>query len=257
MIDEYCGFTDAQNALLTQVPAVFAYESILKQDARIGRLLSIKKGGRSVRVDYQFLEGYPPIPNDTLDQLSDVLGIEDIELHRGHWALKDQNLSDALRSAGYPEVPFADQPLVNVRQHVFDVALSFPGEVRAYTEAVARQLLRVLGNNSVFYDNFYKSQLAMPNLDTALQDIYRKRSRLVVCFLSEDYATKKWCGIEFRAIRDIINDKRDEMVMFIRFDDAPVDGVFAHDGYIDAKVHSEIEVASMIHERVRLLHAGA
>lgn len=110
-----------------QVPAVFAYESILKQDARIGRLISIKKDGHNVRVEYQLLDGYPPIPNVTLDQLSDVLGIEDIELHRGHWALKDQSLSDALRSVGYPEIPFTDQPLVNVRQHVFDVALSVPG----------------------------------------------------------------------------------------------------------------------------------
>ena len=257
LIDEYCTFTDRQNALLTQLPAIFAYETILKQDARVGRLLSVKKRGRTVRIDYQFLDGYPTIPNETLDQLNDALDIQDIELHRGHWALKDQNLSDALRSAGYPEVPFTDQPLVNVRQHTFDVSLSFPGKVRPYAESVARQLVRVLGNNSVFYDNFYKSQLAMPNLDMTLQDIYRSRSRLVVCFLSKHYANKKWCGIEFRAIRDIINHKRDEVVMFIRFDDAPVNGVFEHDGYIDARTHSEIEVASMINERVRLLHAGA
>jgi len=257
MIDEYCAFTDAQNALLTQVPAVFAYESVLKQDARIGRLISIKKAGINVRVDYQFLDGYPPIQNGTLDQLSDILGIQDIELHRGHWALKDKNLSDALRSAGFPEVPFTDQPLVNVRHHVFDVALSFPGEVRTYTEAVARHLQRALGNNSVFYDNFYKSQLAMPNLDTTLQEIYHQRSRLVVCFLSEDYVGKKWCGIEFRAIRSIINNRRDDMVMFIRFDDAQISGVFDHDGYIDARIYSERQVASFIHERVRLLHAGS
>ena len=257
LIDEYCTFTDAQIALLTQLPALFAYETELKQDARVGRLLSVKKHGPAVQIDYQFFDGYPPIPNETLDQLSGLLGIQGIELHRGHWALKDEHLSDALRSAGYPEVPFANQPLVNVRQHFFDVALSFPGEIRPYAETVARQLLRMLGNNSVFYDNFYKAQLAMPNLDLTLQDIYRNRSRLVVCFLSKDYAGKKWCGIEFRAIRGIINDKRDEMVMFIRFDDAPVDGVFAHDGYIDGNIHSAIEVASMINERVRLLHAGA
>jgi len=154
-------------------------------------------------------------------------------------------------------VPFINQPLDNIRNHFFDVALSFPGEIRPFAETVARRLLRVLGNNSVFYDNFYKSQLAMPSLDSTLQDIYRNRSRLVVCFLSKDYANKKWCGIEFRAIRDVINDTCDEMVMFIRFDDALVDGVFAHDGYLDANTHSEIEVASMISERVRLLHAGS
>jgi len=210
-------------------------------------------GGRNVRIDYQYLDSYPPIPNDILHQYRHELGIEDNEFYRTHWALKDEDLSLGLRHAGYPEVPFSNQPLVNVREHVFDVALSFPGEVRAYIETVARQLVRILGNNTVFYDNFYKSQLAMPNLDTALQDLYGNRASLVVVFLSEAYANKKWCGIEFRAIRKIINAKQDEMVMFIRFDDAPVDGVFAHDGYIDATTHSEIEVASMIHERLRLL----
>jgi hypothetical protein len=29
--------------------------------------------------------------------LSSVLGIQEIELHRGHWALKNENLSNALR----------------------------------------------------------------------------------------------------------------------------------------------------------------
>lgn len=257
LLEEYCQFTDVQNSLLTQLPALFGYETAVKQDARIGRLMSIKKDGRHVRIEYQFLDSYPPIHNDILHRFRHELDIEDIELHRSHWALKDVDLSLALSQAGYPEVPFTNQPLVNIRKHVFDVALSFPGEVRAYIETVARQLVRILGNNTVFYDSFYKSQLAMPNLDTALQDLYGTRARLVVVFLSEDYANKKWCGIEFRAIRDIINAKQDEMIMFIRFDNAPVDGVFAHDGFIDATTHSEIEVASMIHERVRLLQSSA
>lgn len=99
-----------------------------------------------------------------------------------------------------------------IRELVFEVALSFPSEVRTYIETVAKQLVRMLGNNTVFYDRFYKSQLATPNLDTALQELYRTRSKLIVVFLSKDYANKKWCGIEFRAIHDIINAKHDEMV---------------------------------------------
>ena len=257
LIDEYCQFTPVQNSLLTQLPAIFGYETGVKQDARLGRILTIKKDGSHVQIDFQFLDSYPAIPNEVLHHNRHELGIDDSELYRNHWALKDEDLSLALSRAGYPEVPFANQPLVNIRKHIFDVSLSFPGEVRPYIETVARQLVRILGNNTVFYDNFYKSQLATPNLDTALQDLYGTRSRLIVVFLSGDYANKKWCGIEFRAIREIINAKQDEMVMFIRFDEAPVDGVFSHDGYIDANKHSEIEVASMIHERVRLHQSSA
>jgi len=255
LIDEYCQFTDVQNALLAQLPAVFGYETGNKQDARLGQILAIHKGDGNVRLDYHIHDSYPPIPTEILLQFRHELGIRDYELCRTHWALKNEDLGLALSHAGYPEVPYTGQPLVNVREHVFDVALSFPGEVRTYIDTVARLLVRMLGNNTVFYDSFYQSQLAMPNLDTALQDLYGNRARLVVVFLSEDYANKKWCGIEFRAIREIINAKQDEVVMFIRFDDAPVDGVFGHDGYIDATKHSETEVATMIRERVRLLQS--
>lgn len=252
LIEQYCKFTPAQTSLLIQLPAIFGYETGVKQDARLGHILAIKKDGLNVELGFQFHELYPPIPNEVLQEYRNEFGIEETELYRTHWALKEEDLSLALMSAGFPKVPFTSQPLVNIRRHIFDVAFSFPGEVRPYIETVAKQLVRLLGNNSVFYDNFYKSQLAVPNLDTALQDLYRTRSKLIVVFLSQDYAKKKWCGIEFRAIRDIINSKHDEMVMFFRFDQAEVDGVFSHDGYIDAETHSEIEAASLIHERVQV-----
>jgi hypothetical protein len=257
LIDEYCQFTPEHNRLLTQLPAIFGYETIQKKDARLGRILAIKKVGENIRLDFQLLDSYPPIPNKVLDRFSHQLGLEGIELHRNHWSLKDEDLSVVLAEAGFPPIPFTNHPLVNIREHVFEVAVSFPGQVRTYIETVAKQLVSVLGNNTVFYDKFYKAQLATPNLDTALQDIYRNRSRLIVVFLSKDYANRKWCGLEFRAIREIINAKQDEQVMFVRFDNAIVEGVFDHDGYIDANEHSEIEVVSLIHERVRLQQGTA
>lgn len=252
LLDAYCQFTPEQNSLLTQLPAIFGYETIVGQDARIGRIVRITRDVGSVTIDFQLLDSYPPLSNDVLQNLELELGLEHIDLHRGHWALKDVDLGEVLSHAGYPPIPFANQPLVNIRQHCFEVALSFPGEVRQFIETVAKQLVRVLGPNTVFYDNFYKSQLASPNLDTSLQELYGHRSKLVVVFLSEDYAGKKWCGIEFCAIREIINLKRDDMVMYVRFDNANVQGVFTHDGYIDATTHTEIEVAMMIQERVLL-----
>jgi hypothetical protein len=252
-VAEFGQFTPPQVVQLIQLPAVFACETGCRQDARIGHITGIRKRRNEVRVEFELLAAYPPISNDKLVDLRWDIGIDDNELCRNHWALKEDDLNVALVAAGFPRIPFAQQPLVNIRTHVFDVSLSFPGEVRSYVEEVARQLVRALGSNSVFYDNFYKSQLAAPNLDTTLQSLYRDRSRLIVAFLSGDYARKKWCGIEFRAIRDIINDKQDEMVMFVRHDSAEIAGVFAHDGFIDANRHSESEVAAMVIERVRLL----
>jgi hypothetical protein len=115
----------------------------------------------------------------------------------------------------------------------FKVAMSFPGEKREFVDDVVNVLRPILGTDAVFYDYDYQAQLARPNLDTLLQDIYRNKSGLIVVFLCKEYAQKQWCGLEWRAIRDIIKSKEDDRVMFVRFDNASIDGVFSIDGYID------------------------
>jgi hypothetical protein len=135
----------------------------------------------------------------------------------------------------------------------FKVAMSFPGEKRKFVNDVVNALRPALGQDAVFYDYDNQAQLARPNLDTLLQDIYRNRSELIVVFLCKAYAEKQWCGLEWRAIRDIIKSKEDDRVMFVRFDNEPVDGVFSIDGYIDANTFSVKEVAKFIYERAALL----
>lgn len=133
----------------------------------------------------------------------------------------------------------------------FKVGLSFPGEQRSYAEQVATCLTRELGENAIFYDKYYQAELARPNLDLLLQKVYREQCKLVVVFLCGEYAIKEWCGLEWRAIRDIIKLRKDRDVMFIRFDDAPVPGVFSIDGYIDANFSSPSNTAQAIVDRVK------
>jgi len=96
------------------------------------------------------------------------------------------------------------------------VGLAFPGEARGTVENIARELEAELGPHTYFYDDNYSSQLARPSLDTLLQDIYRNRSRLIVVFLSGDYESKKWCGIEFRAPPEAIAKFIVERVQVLR-----------------------------------------
>jgi len=86
----------------------------------------------------------------------------------------------------------------------FRVAVSFVGEHRAYVADVVDALRNYLGAEAIFYDHDYQAQLARPNMDVLLQDIYRTRSALVVVFLCENYREKEWCGLDWRAIRDMI-----------------------------------------------------
>jgi hypothetical protein len=131
-----------------------------------------------------------------------------------------------------------------------EVALTFPGEQRHFVSEVADNLRIALGLDSLFYDLDYQAQLARPNLDTLLQDIYRNRSQLIVVFLSGEYAKKQWCGLEWRAVRDVIKAKENDRVMFVRFDDAPVDGVLSIDGFIDARTFDPASVAQFILQRL-------
>lgn len=142
---------------------------------------------------------------------------------------------------------------VDIMRHTFDVGLSFPGEARGLVEQVARELEARIGPSAYFYDNNYVSQLARPSLDTLLQDIYRNRSKLIVIFLGEDYQRKDWCGVEFRAIREIIMAREDQRVMFVRVDDGAVDGVFRSDGYVDARRFTPAQIAQFIAERAALI----
>lgn len=133
----------------------------------------------------------------------------------------------------------------------FKVAMSFPGERRQYVSATVTALRPYLPPDTIFYDYDYQAQLARPNLDVLLQDIYRNKADLIVIFLCKEYAEKQWCGLEWRAIRDLIKHKNDDQIMFVRFDDAPVEGVLSLDGYVDARVHSPENVAEFIWQRLQ------
>jgi len=134
----------------------------------------------------------------------------------------------------------------------FRVALSFPGEKRTYVKKVADKLKEALNDNTIFYDMDYKAQLARLNLDTLLQSIYHDNSELLVVFLCEEYTKKEWCcNVEWRAVKDLIMNRPDKNnIMFIRFDNAEVSGIYSNDGFIDAKTHSEDQVADLILERL-------
>lgn len=152
-----------------------------------------------------------------------------------------------------PKIEKVDKSLSKLESIKFKVALSFPGEKRGYVSNVVELIRPKLGKDSIFYDFDYQSQLARPNLDTMLQNIYRNNSELIVVFLCAEYSKKQWCGLEWRAIRDIIKAKENKRIMFVRFDNTDVDGVFSIDGYIDANKLSETEVSKFILERISLL----
>ena len=136
----------------------------------------------------------------------------------------------------------------------FRVALSFPGEYRDYVSKVAEVLAQQLTQDKVFYDAWHQAELARPNLNTYLQNIYHNESDLVVVFLCQEYAEKEWCGLELRAIHELIKQRKDDDIMPMRFDDAHIPGLFSIDGYIDLRQHTPEQAAEFILKRLPHKH---
>ncbi|HHL4080383.1 TIR domain-containing protein [Burkholderia sp. A2] len=240
---------------LQRLPCIFAYEASWKQAPKFGVIRNITRRQDQVRIEYEIRDVNPFLSADDLQSLAFDLDISKWELNRSHWAVKNVNLAKELRSRRINLPAWARDvtKAVDISTHAFDVALSFPGEARPVVEQIAQELERLIGPNSYFYDNNYVSQLARPSLDTLLQDIYRNRSKLIVVFIGGDYQLKDWCGIEFRAIKEIIMERDHKKIMFVKMDDGSVDGVFKTDGYVDSQRFGPQEIAHFIQERVELL----
>jgi hypothetical protein len=133
----------------------------------------------------------------------------------------------------------------------FAISFSFPGDRRDYVQEIVWELRRSMPRDKIFYDRHFESELAGPNLSARLQRIYENESELVVVFISAEYQSKEWCGLEWRAVQDMIKKRRDEDILPMRFDDTDVPGLFSIDGYIDVRDRDPENVAHIILKRLR------
>jgi hypothetical protein len=238
---------------LKKMPALFTYEGENKS-AKIGYITRVTPRASSILVEYEFETRIPEFPFLQLRDQHYRMDIRKFEMNRTHWAVKDGDLFEILLAAGVidEDLFYSLGRLEKIQSRRFKVALSFPGERRGYVSDVVLELKRRLSRGSIFYDRDFTGELAVANLDTLLQKIYLENSDLVVVFLCAEYEEKQWCGLEWRAIREHIKNRRDEQVMFMRFDDAAVQGVFSTDGYVDLRHCKAVEAAELIVRRVKL-----
>ena len=131
----------------------------------------------------------------------------------------------------------------------FDVALSFAGEQRDYVRAVA-SFLRSEGV-SLFYDEFDRTRLWGKDLIEELDLVYRIGSRLVVMFVSADYARKQWTKHERRSALAAALEHRREYVLPVRFDDTDLPGLQPTTYYLRANRLTPAELGAKIVQKLR------
>lgn len=240
---------------LKTIPTIFSYESSEKNETYLGLIKNIVKSNGKVKIYYDFKDKF--ITNDNLRDMEYELEIDDFEFFRTHWSLKDVNLGEICKAKGIviPDWIMKKPEPINLDKHKFDVAMSFSGKYRAFVNEVAQELERILGKDKYFYDQNYKQQLAMPSMDLILQNVYKNNSKLIVVFFGSSYQEKEWCGIEFRAIRDILLKKEHKRIMYIKMEEGNVDGILHIDGYIDARESSPLQISSYIVDRLKAIES--
>jgi hypothetical protein len=134
----------------------------------------------------------------------------------------------------------------------FDIALSFAGEDRAYVDRVAN-LLRDRGVK-VFYDLFEEAELWGKDLYVHLNDLYQKRARFTVMFISAVYGAKLWTNHERRAAQARAFQEAQEYILPARFDDTEIPGVLPTTGYVSLVGRTPEDFASLITRK--LVSAG-
>lgn len=113
----------------------------------------------------------------------------------------------------------------------FDVAISFAGTERAEAEKLAG-ILREAGY-AVFYDNFYPEQLWGKNLAVFFDEIFRKRARFCVMFVSTEYRDRKWTIHEARSAQArALEEKGNQYILPIRVDEIELEGLLPTIGYV-------------------------
>jgi hypothetical protein len=86
---------------------------------------------------------------------------------------------------------------------------------------------------AVFYYEFYPEYLWGKNLVTTFDEIFRKRSRYCVIFVSKEYRDRVWTSHELRSAQArAIEEKGNEYILPIRIDDTELDGLPPTIGYL-------------------------
>lgn len=121
----------------------------------------------------------------------------------------------------------------NQSLRIYDVALSFAGEDREYVDAVAHALRRK--GLRVFYDLFEEADIAGRNLVDHLSQIYQKKARLCVVFVSHAYASKPYPRLERQSAQARAFESEEPYIIPVRLDDAEIPGLLPTVAHLSKK----------------------
>lgn len=126
----------------------------------------------------------------------------------------------------------------------YDVALSFAGEDRSYVHDIAQ---RLHGHGvQVFYDEFMVADTWGADLIEVFDEVFRRKARFTVAFISSHYVAKPWPTHERRSALARAMTELDPYFLPVRIDGTELPGLRPTVGYVDARFTSATELTELI-----------
>lgn len=144
-----------------------------------------------------------------------------------------------------PETQALDMP-----PYEYDVAISFASADRPLAGELANRL-RSAGFR-VFFDDFSSEQLWGKDLLVFFEEIFRRKSRYLVIFVSDQYQQGMWTNDERRGaqIRSLA-EHGSEYILPIDVDGTRLPGLPATVGYLSLRLHDIADIAELLIRKLR------
>jgi hypothetical protein len=144
----------------------------------------------------------------------------------------------------------------NHDQFEYDVALSFAGE----DKEVAEEFASLLSDKriTIFYDEYQVGALWGEDLVDHLVNIYSRKARYCVMFISQYYPLKKWTEAEQASVQELALRDANEYIIAIQLDNTLVPGISETPGYRDLRRHSMESIVNSLEHNLKkpIVHPG-
>ena len=130
----------------------------------------------------------------------------------------------------------------------YDVVLSFAGEDRKYVEQTAKYLRNK--GIKVFYDNYETVDLWGKDLYQHLDNVYQRKAKYAVIFISESYSKKLWTNHELKSAQARAFSENEEYILPVRFDETEIPGIRNTIGYLSLKDLKPMQLGKKIIEKL-------
>ncbi len=136
------------------------------------------------------------------------------------------------------------------RQYEYDVAFSFAGMERQYAQRLA-EIVKDAGF-SAFYDDLYPEQLWGKNLVDLFDDIYRKKSRYCVIFISAEYCERMWPNHERQSAQArMLEERGKEYILPVKVDDSELPGMAPTIGYLSLRQYGIERIGELLVKKLQ------